>query len=179
MNNATAVTTASINGGPAVGADMFTETDLFDVTTRGKTVPDMEWEYVDKRGHYHAWTDAKSLPTLDARSEHVECDVGHSDNEYECEGYDVTVYSCRICSEIVEPKTHFIPSTSREFARGRTSWTVRTGPTDVRQGQTVSVVLRAGPQLSFGVGVVIGSGPGGVEIVGVGELGHRSARRAA
>lgn len=175
--------TASIDGGAEVPAELDIETEQIDVTTTGKTVPDMAWEHVDQRGHYHAWTDGGELPTLDVRSEHEECTGSHDLDPddplfIDCEGYDVTVHSCKICGEIVEPGTKFIPSFGREYTPGRTTWTVRVGA-HLEHGQSVSVLLRTGASSAFGIGQVVKVDEGTSTIVGAGELGHRGGLRSS
>lgn len=153
----TITATASIDSGPNVPAELTIEVERIDVTTATKTRIDPAWEFVDVRGHFHAWAHDETLPTLDARSEHVDCDAGHSDDEYDCEGYDVTVYSCLICGEIIEPETITTASTFRETAPGRMSWTVVVHHVvEYERDRRLSVVFHAGDTTYFGVAAVVG-----------------------
>jgi hypothetical protein len=66
---------------------------------------DPKWEFTDSNGHYHAHSienEHDPYPTLDRRSEHVDCD-GSCGGVCEDEGYTVSKYSCRICKEEIEP----------------------------------------------------------------------------
>jgi len=175
----------SIDNGPEIAGELTVETERIDVTTASKSRPDMGWEYIDASGHFHAWSDDKDspLPTLDRRTEHVECDFGHEDD---CEGYDVDVYSCSICGEIIEPKRIVYSPVGREYRPGRTSWTV-VAAERLECDRRVSLKLTSDRGVFFGVGVVSGfaaeDGGGGVRfetsIHGVSPLGHRKAMTPA
>ena len=66
------------------------------------TKPDPGWEHIDTHGHFHAYDRDGKLPTLVARSRHVDCD-GSCGGVCGGEGYDVTEWFCVICDEQVEP----------------------------------------------------------------------------
>lgn len=151
-------TTVVIDNGPAVAGKLTVETERIDVTSATETRPDPDWEFIDAAGHFHAWSTDKDheLPTLDARSEHVDCDFGHSDEDYECEGYEITVYSCSICAEIIEPATITKTPTFRRFVNGLTSWEV-VAAVEVEPGKRVSVRIDAGGTTYYGIATVTGT----------------------
>lgn len=104
------------------------------------TLPDPGWEVVDGHGHVHRWAltgrdeyhRPEALPTLIASSRHVPCD-GSCGGVCGGEGYDVTVWHCRVCGEEVRPG--FVPD---HQARGR-GVPIRTGP------PTASLVIEGVP----------------------------------
>jgi hypothetical protein len=170
-----------IDDGPEVQGELFIEVEQVDVTPGTKTRPDMAWEFVDDRGHFHAFDADGNLPTLEARSEHRDCTMpGEHDDD--CEGYYVTVYTCSICGQIIEPQyvvTH--PAPGSEFMPGRMHWNVEVHQ-ELERGQRVSVAMRAGDEMCFGVGIVgnvvhAEGRPDGVHVVtaihGAGVLGRR------
>jgi hypothetical protein len=173
---------ATVNGGPAVPASLSVEYEQIDVTVGTKTEPDWKWTYVDQAGHFHAWsddTDRGQLPTLTSGTEHHACDFGHG---ADCEGYDVTVYSCAICGEEIEPKTVSHSPMGREYMRGRMTWTVQ-----VEQhvgADPVSVRLTAPGVTYFGVAartrssLTLGETPR-TTLVGISPLGRRKQPAAS
>ena len=70
--------------------------------------PDETWSATDTHGHVHRYVrdaeDVPRLPSLEPRSRHVECDGScYSVTHGDCEGYDITVWLCRVCGDEVEP----------------------------------------------------------------------------
>lgn len=183
-------TTVVIDNGEPVSGTLTIETERIDVSSATKTHPDPNWELIDAAGHFHAWSTDKDheLPTLDARSEHVDCDMGHDYDDYECEGYDITVYSCKICGEIIEPATIVDRSPPREYVNGLTSWQVVVGAA-VEYGRKVAVRVVASGSVWFGVAIAgnmraeIGAGAAGMGVyrdaiyettlIGASPLGRR------
>ena len=148
-------TTASIDNGPDVPADLTITQDQIDVTSALATKPDPEWTYVDQRGHFHAYDEDGKLPTLRTRIERTPCPGGCDDPG--CDGYTVTHHHCVICGEEVEPRRvhDFEPKT----VPGLTHWTLVVDQ-GIPQGQQVSVRVRSGapadPIEVFGVAMVVG-----------------------
>lgn len=174
-----------INGQPPVKGELVIERDVQFVESMTATKPDLSWEHTDQQGHYHAYgirQDAE-LPTLDTRTEHVDCDSVHvagfaydEDDDEPCEGYDVTKYVCRICHEEVEPRR--IPDSGTVAIPGMWSWTV-TLRAAVQAREVVSLRMRTAAGEFFGVaesaGVVSMSAMGEVtaKLFGAGPLGQR------
>lgn len=66
--------------------------------------PDLSWSFVDSARHFHAFDSKTStLPTLRSHTVRMNCNglCGHDEN---CEGYDKTLWHCRICGERVRPE---------------------------------------------------------------------------
>lgn len=175
---------ASINNEPAVHATLSIETEQIDITTRSKTSPDLQWEYVDPTGHFHAFDRDGELPTLIPRSRDADCD-GSCGGVCGGEGYTITEYFCAICDAAVEP-VWVTTTTFREFMQGQTYWTVEV---EARiPGERVSVRLTSGAPLyefqAFGIAargpIRAEGGPDGVRVWttlhGVSPLGYRKVR---
>lgn len=166
--------------GPHLGT-LHIETDLIDVTMAGNTYkPDPGWTWVDKAGHFHAFTGDGSLPTLERYEKHLNCD-GSCAGVCSDEGYTETRYRCRACGKRVKPgyavdvaggTPRTKPGRTWWFAevRGRTMW-----------GADVSIRAVAGGRTFFGLATprlasVVHAG-GDVEyryeFHGVTELGRR------
>lgn len=70
------------------------------------TRPDTSWRGVDAHDHEHRWVrdgESGDTPTCTSHEEHVPCDG--SCGNWDCEGYDITVWECRDCGDRVEPGT--------------------------------------------------------------------------
>ena len=180
----TAIQTTEIrvDNGPLVPGELAIDVEQIDVTMSIKTEPDMAWEHIDRHGHFHAYAEDGTLPTLEARTRVVEPALEDPDDDFDIddydEDYDQTYYVCAICDEEIEPKVIVTRPVGREFVPGLMSWTVEVG-VPLRLGDRVSVVVTSGGSTCFGVGMVDeissgGSGPGAV-IVGESPLGRRKA----
>jgi hypothetical protein len=93
-----------VNGASAGVGELMVERNDEVVWSRGPR-PDKAWTFVDANGHFHAYDqgdEQRSYPTLRATSEHRECN-GSCGGACEGEGYDVTVYSCLACGEVIKP----------------------------------------------------------------------------
>lgn len=83
------------------------------IRTALATLPDPRWQHTDANGHEHRWAltgrDAhqrdEALPTLAWHTEHRPCDGSCGDDPTTCEGYHVTVHTCRECGDVVQPGT--------------------------------------------------------------------------
>ena len=173
-----------IDNGPEIDGVLNIDVEQIDVTVMTKTTPDLTWELVDDQGHFHAWDSEGNLPTLEARSEHVEC--GCSGDEDDCDGYDITIRFCAICEQVIEPAVIVTHPLGREYAQGRKTWEV-IAYADLEQGQKVSVRVHSGGSAdeqqaqAFGIGVAVKvdyiQADNGVrrlaKIAGVGPLGYR------
>lgn len=96
----TETVTAIIDGGPRMLASLV-------ITTRVTWMPtpfplsDPRWEYIDKAGHWHGFTDdAPLLPTLKSDEWFQRC-TGCAD--VVCRGWHPPAYCCRLCGELVTP----------------------------------------------------------------------------
>lgn len=139
-NNATHWTgKAIIDGGEPVTAELIETQQVIDISTQGAE-PDPSWSTVDEAGHFHARSTDGTYPTLDRKSEHRDCDGGDGSCDDDCEGYSVTVWSCRACGEWIEPG--MIPGPHYRTMPGMTDWRLkyRAGqPPTGQMGQSVSV----------------------------------------
>lgn len=186
MSSGVVTGSVSINNGPGAPGQLTVEREQIDIFVATKSEPDMDWEYVDTAGHFHAFTTDGKLPTLDTREEHVDC--GHpEDGEDECEGYDVTVYFCRICGATIKPEYEVTHPSGPESIAGRMSWQVQV-PVYIKLGDWVSVKVVSGKQVFFGAGQPVRYSAGNdltggiaveTTIVGAGELGQRKPRTEA
>lgn len=170
-----------INGWKAEGG-LSVETEAIDVTPAIKVRPDTTWTYTDPAGHFHAFSDLEDdtpLPTLDRKERAIEHDDPDDEAWTEYESW----YECRICHAVVEPVWIETASTFREFAPGRTSWTVQaSGPDDAsapRSGDEVMVRVREPHHEAFGVGIVykverVAASAIRLTIAGAGPLGRRA-----
>ncbi|HEY9415197.1 MAG TPA: hypothetical protein VIQ30_10590 [Pseudonocardia sp.] len=173
----------SINNGQPVSGVLTIDTEMIHVQLEREVRPDMRWEFVDAAGHWHAYDKNGRLPTIDARSEHVDCPGGCGSDS--CEGYEVTIHYCAICGEEIKPKTKVTSPGPERWEPGRKSWRV-----EIEQPVTdekVSVRIKAGDRVFFGI-AIRGSwhtegAPGLMRtrttLVGTGPLGERPAKREA
>ncbi len=112
--------TVSINGGPPLPAGLKVTQEQIDVSTNLPR-PDPRWTASDTAGHFHAVSADGSYPTLVKKVEHRDCD-GECGGECEGDGYDVTVWTCRLCGEAVTPG--MAPGPHYGSTPGRLSWTI-------------------------------------------------------
>lgn len=92
---------AWVNGDGPVAAQVIIEQQMI---TERTALPrqDQNWTFIDAAGHYHACDIDGEYPTLTARNEHRDCD-GSCSGVCGGEGYGVTVYTCPVCEERIEP----------------------------------------------------------------------------
>lgn len=95
--------TAVVNDGPPSPAELEIDHLFETVYSDTATTFDPGWTHIDRSGHFHAYGRKGGLPTLTATVRHVPCDGIHAFPVEECDGYDVTDYTCRICRAAVEP----------------------------------------------------------------------------
>lgn len=175
--------TAIINDGPPCHAELEIERQFETVYFDNATTYDPGWTHVDPAGHFHAYGKEGSTPTLRAAVRHVPCDGIHAFPVEDCDGYDVTDYTCRICSAPVEPG--HVRQESAVIPLGQT-WTVkvRNDPTPLPFGVQVTVRFQCDGASYFGIaavgdwsGVFTSGGTEGVRtLAGIGELGACAAR---
>lgn len=131
------------------------ETEQVDVTPAQTIKPNPDWSFVDRQGHYHAFSDDEHnlLPTLRG--------VFDEDDP------ETVGYHCRICNYEVEPMWNSTRSTTRIYAPGRMSWRVELRavtpyirPLQEMGGTSVSVRIEEEGMVMFGVGLLrtIGAG---------------------
>lgn len=152
------------------------------VGTDRATKPDPSWEFVDKAGHWHAYSEDGSLPTLRTAPKHRPCDGACGEG---CDGSIEVRYRCRICDKRVRPAR--VPDEAARTATmpGMKSWSVTIKGVDppprrsFTSGAKVSVRAEFGLRTYFGIATFSGggrmdsSGWWSLELVGVGELGER------
>lgn len=90
-----------VDSGPKVRGSLSISRE-FETVFSNSGSPDLNWEYVDSGGHFHAYTSDGKLPTLRRREEHQDCN-GMCGGVCEGEGYTITKHSCLLCNEDVTP----------------------------------------------------------------------------
>lgn len=141
---------------------------------------DPKWTYVDRLGHFHAYSDREDdgyrrYPTLKATTIEEPCD-GSCGGICGGEGYTRTEYSCLICAEVIKPS--LIPGPHTATVPGRYDWSA-----EVRGGVPPTAFDRVSFRLAsptgdtwFGVGVVtdltLSSFDYSAKVTGVSPLGH-------
>lgn len=157
MNNKP-VMAGLIDGKPVTHITVAMEQEMIDVTSA--TEPDPTWTYVDRKGHFHAYTedkDASHYPTLKTSHVHIECSLGGLDGKCEdsggCDGYWDGSLVCVICEQEITPATK--ASSERHYVPGMKSWTVEATGMWTDPGEAVSVRLNdaRGLPMYFGVAV--------------------------
>lgn len=113
-------TAAYIDGIALIEANLRIEHERLDVTTEYE--PDPTWVHIDAQNHFHAWSldSSDRLPTLTKIPVEEPCN-GRCDDDT-CEGYTRTEHICRLCGEVIEPKSRRTFGT--KHAPGRTTWSV-------------------------------------------------------
>jgi hypothetical protein len=91
--------------------------------------PDPKWEYLDKAGHWHAFTRDGKLPTLKEYRKQIPCD-GSCGGVCEGEGYGETRWRCRACEKRVRPSFVDDYAGMNTAIPGMTSWTVKVRAAD-------------------------------------------------
>lgn len=175
-----------LDGKPLLNCALEIDYERIDITSEFE--PDLAWTYVDGRGHFHAYTADEKLPTLRGIPIEVPCD-GACGFEGGCEGYTRTEYRCRLCDEVVEPKTR--RPFGRRYMDGAERWTVKAvariedvAPTGfITVGGeppkvSFSMTDAAGRVTTFGFGRLVlcdllGDGFANIAIHGDGPLGRR------
>lgn len=150
---------ARVNDEPAVPCTLAIEREIEMVYTDGAMAPDMAWQTVDDMGHFHAYSEDKSLPTLRRRDRHVPCD-GACGGVCGGEGYTAVEYVCAICGRTVDPGV--LPERGPIAVPGRKSWSVEIQdapgtPYPVGHVVIVRVESEDGDLYAFGVAKVAGS----------------------
>jgi hypothetical protein len=149
--------TVSINGGQPLACSVRFEQDMIDVSSLTASKPDPAWQMVDAAGHYHAWAKGGQLPTLTIVEVPEPCEECDDDEDDEpCEGHTRTEYQCRLCHQVIEPRT--VPDEAARNRRipGRSNHIILIdGLTDQPPPETtglVSVKVTAGAKTMFGPG---------------------------
>lgn len=125
--------------------------------------PDPSWTFTDAAGHFHAYSEDKTYPTLLERSEHRDCD-GSCGGVCEGDGYTVVIRECRICREVIQPG--LLHGEHHVTVEGPMDWEIAVETALVQHGE-VSVRFRQGESKYeyFGVASIgdrhVENGPGG------------------
>lgn len=136
--------------------------------------PDLDWTYTDRDGHWHAFADDGSHPTLDEHSRRVP--FGATD-DYRIESW----YACKICGQTITPcfKTKY----NDDHIPGTKSWRVEASMTKLPipiVGDSMVIRLVAGDTVAFGIAAVIKvdyePGSASVSMAGAGPLAYRHGR---
>lgn len=162
---------AWVNSNPGYGT-VSISTESIEIPYLRYVEPDLTWEFIDAAGHFHAYDNSGSAPTLEKFSRLVEtCTFDCCDEEYE-----ETAWRCRVCREEIEPGTK-VRFNHTKTLPGRMEWEMEImlpNPPAPPPGAHVSA--RVGPV--FGVGIVteirweFDSGAT-LRILGSGPLGRR------
>ncbi|GIF14802.1 hypothetical protein [Actinoplanes teichomyceticus] len=183
----TAIGTATmitINDGEPMPGSFAVEVAVIDYQSDTASKPDMAWTAVDDAGHFHAYATDGELPTLAARTRHVDCDGVHAGPVLDdvCDGYDVVDWHCRICGQEVQPER--VPDRGPKQMPGRKHWHAEVVTSREITEDAVSVRIQQGGKLRFGVARPVlvsmeSDGPNGVRVAtrlhGDGPLGERSS----
>lgn len=143
--------------------------------------PDLDWEYTDPAGHFHAWAKDKTLPTLVTSRRDVPCNGGCGLGP-SCEGYSDVLWHCRICEAVVEPGTVTEFNATRRFP-GLKHWSLAAhGGVELWNcDREVGVRFQHDDREWFGIGYVTGTevswGRVTLQVQGNGDLGERHAVR--
>lgn len=174
-----------IDNAPPLDADLLVEHQVIVVESLG-SIPDRAWTYVDTAGHFHAWADDETLPTLAEHHEQQPCN-GSCGGVCDGEGYTGTIWTCRICAEPVNPGR--IPGPHTHHMPGLTDWRVEISrqpgvPPPTALGHEVSIRFTADSSEHFGVAILTDTQYDSdlgwtATAYGNGPLGQRPARRAA
>jgi hypothetical protein len=171
--SATVTGTASVDNGPPLPCRLTIEQEVR-IQTTNRPRPDSAWEFVDGKGHWHAYGEQHDLPTLEVRTEHQECDGSCAYGR--CEGFDVDRSYCRICGEEVVPGIKEGPHTVTR--PGVKSWHVEVDGHPGAPDDRVSVRISTATGVQFGIAQVADVQIERFEraratLVGIGPLGKR------
>lgn len=136
------------NGAPMPG-HFAIDREVITYSSATATQPSMGWTQIDDQGHFHAYDEKGELPTLQARSRHVDCDGSSCGIDDEsCEGYDVTEWFCSICDQQIEPER--LSDTGEKSMPGLMRWWAEINPEREIEGE-VTVRVKSGDRVWFGV----------------------------
>lgn len=147
--SATVAGTASIDNGPPLPCRLTVEQEV-QIETANRPRPDSRWEFVDAKGHWHAYAERFELPTLDVRTEHQDCDGSCAYGQ--CEGFEVDRCYCRICGEVVTPGVQDGPHTVTK--PGVKSWHLDVEGYPGTPDAQVSVRISTATGVHFGIAQV-------------------------
>lgn len=170
------------NAGPFRG-QVTVETEAIDITS-GLTSykPDPSWTFVDKAGHWHAFTADGKHPTMERYVKMLPCPGGCNDPG--CEGSPEERYRCVLCGKRIRPgRVVASYAGERRSMPGLTNWSVRVFGAQ-RDGSLPAddkVVVRFvdEKQTRFGLAApsdfINGSDGWELHLFGLGELGVRAS----
>lgn len=145
--------TLTIDGVPVAGT-LSMDQEWIDVSVSAESRPDPSWELRDAAGHFHAWAEDGTLPTLKSVAVHMLCSECGKDDC--CDGWDSTERRCILCDEVVKPT--WIVDTNPPWRQmpGRKDWVAEVAY-EVPIGRSVSIVLVTEGHTYFGFGKAFSS----------------------
>jgi hypothetical protein len=158
--------------------DLHVEQESIFVGPSTSRVIDLDWSYTDRDGHWHAFADDGSHPTLDKNTRRVP--TGPDPDE---DFYTETWYACSICGQTVKPgfKTKY----NDDHIPGMRSWRVEANMSKLpipRIGEKAVIRLVAGDTTAFGIAVItqVNYEPGTAHVImmGMGPLAYRHGHDA-
>jgi hypothetical protein len=156
------------------------ETERIDITSGLTTYkPDPQWTFVDKAGHWHAFTADGKHPTMERYVKMLPCPGGCNDPT--CEGQPEERYRCLICGKRIRPNRVVASyAGERRSMPGLTSWSVRVfGSGPIPSAEKVVVRFVGEKRTRFGLaspaGYTATSDSWELSLYGVGELGERAS----
>ncbi len=139
--------------------------EMIDLGPSESRVPDLDWTYTDRSGHWHAFADDGSHPTF-------------SKHEHEIEDFEVECFICRICRQMITP--HFKTTYNDEQVPGMKSWHVEAIMTKMpipTPGIQSVIRIIEGDRVAFGIATVSAveyrPGEAHVSMYGSGPLAYR------
>lgn len=90
------------------------ESEPIEITSIGGVEADKNWQYTDKQGHTHFYSEGENLPTLRWKSDLYGCDDCGDEHD---DGY----WECPNCGEEIKPGTRPVPP-GRKFIYGPVSY---------------------------------------------------------
>lgn len=159
--------------------DLHVEQEMIFIGPSISKVPDLDWTYTDRDGHWHAWADDGTHPTFTEHTRRVPTGFIEDEEDY----YTEVWYACSLCGQTVKP--NFKAKHNDDHIPGMKSWRVEATmsklPIPVIGDRTV-IRLVAGDTIAFGVAVISGvdyePGTAHVTLMGMGPLAYRHGRDA-
>lgn len=138
-----------IDNAPPVPGELMIIREMIDVSVAVAVKPDMEWSHVDSEGHWHAFADDGTLPTLMRAPGAAEW------------AEPSEAWSCIICVDEVEPSYVSAPALGQEWIPGPRTWRVTVSEVPMsrvpRIGDHHTIRVVTTGQTLFGVAVVLDS----------------------
>lgn len=169
---------AWIGNRPVDQMDLHVEQEMIYIGPSTSKTPDLDWTYTDHDGHWHAFADDGSHPTLDEHKRRVPLDATDND-DYMIE----TWYACKLCGQTIKPsyKTKY----NDDHIPGMKSWSVTADMSKLpipSVGEKTVIRIMAGDTIAFGIAIVtnVGYEPGTAHVImsGMGPLAYRHGHDA-